>query len=65
MKKAYVIFEVVEFDLEGTGDDNGLALVNADEYSYTSEKKAEDQIEKYLEFGDKNKMYMTKTVYSK
>tara|TARA_R110000803_G_scaffold79991_1_gene145707 strand:+ start:466 stop:663 length:198 start_codon:yes stop_codon:yes gene_type:complete len=65
MKKAYVIFEIVQFDLEGTGDDNGLALVNADEYSYTSEKKAEEQIEKYLEFGDKNKMYIAKTVYSK
>ncbi len=66
MNKVFEIFEVVEFDL---ADDNieadGLALINADDYTYSSEKKAETQIEKYLEFGDRNKKYIVKAVYSR
>lgn len=66
MNKAFEIFEVVEFDLaDDTVECDGLALVNADDYTYSSEKKAEAQIEKYLEFGDRDKKYIVKAVYSR
>jgi hypothetical protein len=66
MNKVFEIFEVVEFDLaDDKIESDGLAFINADDYTYSSEKKAEYQIEKYLEFGDRDKKYIVKAVYSR
>ncbi len=66
MEKVYKIFEMVEFDLAEEGvDNNGYALMPLDEDCYTSEKKAEVRIEKYLEFGARDKCYTVKPVYSR
>ncbi len=59
MEKVYKIFEMVEFDLAEEGvESNGFALIPLDEDCYSSEKKAEGRIEKYLEFGERDKCYL-------